>query len=162
MQNQPSLNLQRPFPLLMVPPPITFAVAFAVGVVVQHVMPLALSPVPRGARLAGAALLVAGIVAGLSLAAAFVFRRTTLNPFAEPATFIANGPYRFSRNPMYLSLIVAYCGGVLLYGSLWPLLALIGPVAVLERAVIPREEAQLAATFGESYERYRAQVRRWL
>lgn len=157
-----SLKMERPFPLLMAPPPIIFAVAFGVGAAVERFVPLSVAMLPHGLRAAGLALLAAGVLLGASLGITFLRRRTTLNPFAEPSAFVVAGPYRFSRNPMYLSLVVAYLGGTLIYGSLWPLVLLVVPVAILARTVIPREEAQMAATFGPDYEAYRSRVRRWI
>ena len=89
-------------------------------------------------------------------------RRTTLNPFASPSVLVSRGLYRFSRNPMYLCLIIAYLGAALMIGSAWPLLTLLVPVAVLALTVIPFEEARMREIFGASYQDYYARVRRWL
>ena len=70
------------------------------------------------------------------------------------------GPYRFTRNPMYLGLVFILAGLVLLANALWPLILL--PVVIVRRAVIDREERYLTAKFGEEYLRYLARVRRWL
>lgn len=162
MEQQASSALERPFPLLMVPPPLMFGAAFGLSAALQQAVPVGLDPVPALLRHGGTILLSAGILIALTLAASFLMRRTTLNPFAEPSTFIATGPYRFSRNPMYLGLVIAYVGGILLYGSLWPLLALAAPVAALSRTVVPYEEARMRLRFGDSYDAYCASVRRWI
>jgi protein-S-isoprenylcysteine O-methyltransferase Ste14 len=72
------------------------------------------------------------------------------------------GPYRLSRNPMYLSLVVAYLGGTVLLASPWPFLTLLIPMGILDRVVIPYEEALMRGVFGKEYDAYRARVRRWL
>jgi protein-S-isoprenylcysteine O-methyltransferase Ste14 len=151
----------RPGPLLVVPPPLLFAAAFAAGALFQHFVPFPRAAMPSDIFLGGAAIMVAGLGFGLSLAAGFLTRRTTLKPFADPAVLVARGAYRFSRNPMYLSLIVSYLGGTLMMGSLWPLVLLAVPVAVMARVVIPFEEGRMQATFGAGYRDYRARVRRW-
>ncbi len=160
MQPQAASTIARPFPLLMMPPPLMFGVAFGIGAIVQRIVPVSFGV--GGATLAGAVVLAAGVCLGLSLAATFLMRRTTLNPFADPSVLVARGPYRFSRNPMYLSLIIAYLGAALMFGSVWPLVALPVPVAILIRVVIPFEEARMRTIFGASYQDYCARVRRWL
>ena len=162
MTGQATVRAARPFPLFMAPPPLVFAAAFGVGVLVDRIVPLHPAARVAGAGLAGEVLLAAGVALGLCLAATFLFRRTTLNPFADPSVFVARGLYRVCRNPMYLSLVIAYLGGALMYGSPWPLVTLIAPVTLLARVVIPHEEARMAAAFGDSYRVYSARVRRWL
>jgi protein-S-isoprenylcysteine O-methyltransferase Ste14 len=92
----------------------------------------------------------------------FFRSRTTVIPHGTPSTLIASGPYRFTRNPMYVSLVLIYVGAVLLKAQIWPLLLLPVPVAVVDRAVIPFEEARLREQFGPHYEEYRRRVGRWL
>ena len=162
MQHPTSMIVSRPRAPLMAPPPLFFGVAFGIATLIQAYWPVALSPVPDVLRIIGTFTIVAGAVFALSLVGTFLIRRTTLNPFAEPSVFIAAGPYRLSRNPMYLSVILVYLGGALLFGSLWPLLTLVAPLLILARVVVPFEEAQMAATFGESYRIYSQRVRRWV
>lgn len=139
-----------------------FGVAFALGAAVHHFFPLPEQPIGRSAFLAGVVLLVIGVSMGVSLAISFLVCRTTLNPFAEPSQFVARGPYRISRNPMYLTLVITYLGGALMLGSVWPLLTLLAPVVILSRIVIPFEEAHMLSRFGDDYRDYRGRVRRWL
>ncbi|MBI1359025.1 MAG: DUF1295 domain-containing protein [Alphaproteobacteria bacterium] len=148
-----------PLPLMM-PPPILFALTFAAGALIQW---LAGAP-PRwtSGEIEGFLVLGVAFVFSVVLVAMLLSRRTTLNPFGKPSAFVASGAYRFSRNPMYLALILIYLGGVLAYGSLWPLLLIVFPVMVLDRVVVPYEEQQLTEAFGETYSAYSAKVRRWL
>ncbi len=161
MEHQASMRQRRPMPLFMLPPPLLFGVSFGIGALLHHFVPLPQASLPDGIQIAGLVILACGILLGVSLALTFLIRHTTLNPFADPSIFVAKGPYRLSRNPMYVSLIITYAGGTLLLGSAWPLLTLIMPVAILDRVVIPFEESQMADAFGESYRTYRAKVRRW-
>ncbi len=157
-----SATAPQTFPLFKLPPPMMFGIAFALGAALQHLLPMAGLPFAAAAFDVGAALLAIGVCCGAGLAISFLARRTTLNPFGDPSHLVVRGPYRLSRNPMYLTLVIAYLGGTLMLGSAWPLLTLLGPVAVLSRVVIPVEEAHMLATFGDAYRDYCGRVRRWL
>jgi len=75
---------------------------------------------------------------------------------------VTTGPFRWSRNPLYLAILIIYVGTTLVVDALWPFVLLVPLIALLEWGVIRREERYLARTFGEPYEAYRARVRRWL
>ena len=92
----------------------------------------------------------------------FVRNRTPVNPTRPATRLVTDGPYRFTRNPMYLGMAGAYIGIAVATGVLWALALLPVVVILMDRLVIPREERHLAQTFGEEYERYRGRVRRWL
>lgn len=151
----------RPSPVYMLPPPLYFGLSFGLAMLLQRLVPLALPDF--GARpMLGWLLIAAGIAFGPILAAFFMLRRTTLNPFGSPRRLFEGGVYRLSRNPMYLGVIMIYLGGCLLAGSYWPLLLLIVPLGLLAQIVIPYEEASMRLTFGPAYEDYCHRVRRWL
>jgi protein-S-isoprenylcysteine O-methyltransferase Ste14 len=94
----------------------------------------------------------------------FAKARTTPNPMhPDSATaLVASGPYRLSRNPMYVGDAIALLGIALWLGSVPGLIAVAAFVAFIDRFQIPQEERALAAIFGERYAEYRRQVRRWL
>ncbi len=118
---------------------------------------------PRHLRLPfGTALLAVGIL--LLTSGVRTTRRAgaPINPTRAAHTLITAGPFRFTRNPLYLSLAVIYSGIALLLGALWALLALPFTLLVVSKGVIAPEERYLDATFGEAYRRYQARVRRWL
>jgi protein-S-isoprenylcysteine O-methyltransferase Ste14 len=75
---------------------------------------------------------------------------------------VTTGPFRVSRNPIYLADAIAYLGGTLLIHSWWPLLALPGVLLVIRRKMIDREERYLTERFGDVYREYQVCVRRWL
>jgi protein-S-isoprenylcysteine O-methyltransferase Ste14 len=75
---------------------------------------------------------------------------------------VQRGPYRFSRNPLYLSMILLCVAVAALGNTAWIMLALIPALVVLQRGVIDREEAYLDRKFGAEYRAYRARVRRWI
>ncbi|MCX5796183.1 MAG: isoprenylcysteine carboxylmethyltransferase family protein [Elusimicrobia bacterium] len=102
-----------------------------------------------------------GILAGWSFAW-FLSSRTTLLPHKPSSALITFGPYRFSRNPLYLSSALLYAGVALWFGLLWSLLLLPAALAVVRSYVIAKEESYLERRFGRSYLDYKARVRRWL
>jgi protein-S-isoprenylcysteine O-methyltransferase Ste14 len=72
------------------------------------------------------------------------------------------GPYRFTRNPMYVGLTIAYLGEALLLHQLWPVVLLPLVIAYVHWIVIPLEESKLQEAFGDHYVQYRARVGRWV
>lgn len=84
-------------------------------------------------------------------------------PGNRPTTAIVHaGPYRFSRNPIYLAFSLFQLGLALWINSLWMLIALFASIAVMSFVVIPREERYLASRFPSEYAAYKSAVRRWL
>jgi len=75
---------------------------------------------------------------------------------------VAAGAYRFTRNPVYLGMVLGLIGLAIAFNSLWLLMALVPFALVIRYGVITREEAYLERKFGDVYRRYRARVRRWL
>jgi protein-S-isoprenylcysteine O-methyltransferase Ste14 len=142
-------------------PPLLFAIPFASGALLELLVPIHILP-HRLALVLGAAL--AAVSLAQAAAAAALMRRagTEINPMRPTTALVVTGPFRYTRNPLYVSLTGLYVGGALLLNALWPLLLL--PVALLlvERGVIEREEVYLERKFGDAYRAYRARVRRWL
>src|SRR5215203_7362057 len=87
---------------------------------------------------------------------------TTLRTDKPVSSLVQHGPFRYSRNPGYLSLTMIYAGIAILRNALWAILLLPLVVYVIKREVIEREERYLERTFGEEYVNYKAQVRRWV
>jgi protein-S-isoprenylcysteine O-methyltransferase Ste14 len=104
----------------------------------------------------------AGVVLAFSGLGLFRLEKTTTIPFETATTLVMRGPYRFTRNPMYVGLLLAYVGVAGVNAQLWPILVLPLLVSYLQRTVIPLEEGRLTATFGDKYLSYCASVRRWL
>lgn len=103
-----------------------------------------------------------GVLLILVAAGLFKWRKTTVNPFGEPAVVVREGVYRFSRNPMYLGMLLILFGFGVWLGNILALLLAPGFVWVMTRWYILREEQLLESRFGEEYRIYRRQVRRWL
>jgi protein-S-isoprenylcysteine O-methyltransferase Ste14 len=103
---------------------------------------------------------------GVAVAAAGVwqFRRagTTVLPFGGTSRIVEAGVYKWTRNPMYLGMALAYAGGAFLINSVWPLPFLPVAIVLVQVGVIRREERYLSSKFGDAYEQYRLRVRPWL
>ena len=110
----------------------------------------------------GRVLIGAGIAVMLWAAIAFKRARTTIVPHAPPSALVDTGPFRYSRNPIYLADLVILAGWCLSLGA--PLaLILLAPFAwVLQTRFIQPEEARLTEHLGAPYTAYRDRVRRWI
>jgi protein-S-isoprenylcysteine O-methyltransferase Ste14 len=87
---------------------------------------------------------------------------TTLALNKPVYSLVQDGPFRYSRNPGYLSLAMIYAGIAILRNALWPILLLPLVLVVTQRELIEREERYLERTFGEEYLAYKRRVRRWV
>ena len=142
-------------------PPVYFLLSLAAMGVLHAGVPIA-HLIGEPYRYAGGALIV--LAALLGFWALGLFRRagTGVVPFSEATVLVIAGPYRFTRNPMYLGLAGILAGTALLLGSLTPWLVLPAFMRVIAGRFIAREEAMLEDKFGASYVAYRHAVRRWL
>jgi protein-S-isoprenylcysteine O-methyltransferase Ste14 len=119
-------------------------------------------PIREPYRYAGAVLIVLAFALGFW--ALFLFRRarTGVVPFSEATTLISGGPYRFTRNPMYLGMAGILLGTAVWLGSVTPWLVLPAFMGIITDRFIVPEEAMLERAFGSRYLEYRGAVRRWL
>ena len=124
-------------------------------------LPIA-QPIREPYRYAGAVLIALAVALGFWALALFRRAGTGVVPFSEATTLVVRGPYRFTRNPMYLAMAGILVGTAIWLGSVTPWLVLPAFMALIAERFIAPEEAMLERVFGESYARYRATVRRWL
>lgn len=145
----------------IVRPPWVYLAAIALGLALQGAWPVGLLP-----RAVSASLGTVAVLAALALffAAVRAMRAAgTPVPGDRPTTAIVrSGPYRFSRNPIYLSFSLLQLGVAFWFNSLWLLLTLAPAVALMSLVVIPREERYLETRFPSEYLPYKTAVRRWL
>jgi protein-S-isoprenylcysteine O-methyltransferase Ste14 len=146
------------------PPPFLFVGGLLAGWLLdRRVLPIHLA---QSAGSVVSVVSVVMVVVGLALMGwgFFTFRRagTAIRPFHSASSLVTTGPYRFTRNPMYTGLTIAYVGGALLIDSAWPLILLPAVLVVLFITVIAREERYLSDAFSSEYAAYCARVRRWL
>lgn len=146
------------------PPPLIFLLPLGVGIWLHHLIPLLHVTGTAGTllRRAGAVLVILALLLIGWAMRSFRRMRTSVIPVQPSSALVLLGPYRHTRNPMYLSMTLLYLGMTLWTLALWPLLFLPVILIIMQRAVIGREEAYLARRFGEEYLAYRAQVRRWI
>jgi protein-S-isoprenylcysteine O-methyltransferase Ste14 len=144
-----------------VPPPLFYVAAIAVGAGLRRYLPLAIGG--NAARLVAAWTFVAlfAAIVGWSFLN-FARRRTTIIPNKPANVLVIEGPYRFTRNPMYLGLACLTAGVGLWLNTWWVLILLVPAVVAIDRLVIAREEAYLRRRFGAAYDAFTSRVRRWI
>jgi protein-S-isoprenylcysteine O-methyltransferase Ste14 len=148
--------------LLHVPVPWVFVLTYLIGVVLEHVHHGTISPTAAlVSTKTGAVLFAVGaVIAGWGLVL-FHRAKTTTVPGKLSGKLVTRGPYRFTRNPMYVGLILAYLGEAGLMKQIWPVVLLPFTIAYIHWTVIPVEEAKLEEAFPDEYKQYRSQVQRW-
>ncbi|HCJ27952.1 MAG TPA: isoprenylcysteine carboxylmethyltransferase family protein [Pseudomonas sp.] len=143
------------------PPPLVYLVFIGCAWGLARWVPLDLPP-HELATYSGWVLIALGVLLMVWAACEMFRHHTTLNPYGKPSSLLQSGPFRFSRNPIYLADTLVYCGIALLLASLWPWLLLPLLIASMQRTVIVHEEHLLTRLFGDQYRAYRRRVRRWL
>lgn len=152
---------KRDTPGVIAPPPLIYLVAVIIGLVLRYLAPTAF--LSRGLDYTLGAVLIV-IAVGIFLWGVRVMRRagTSLKTTVPTTALVTTGPFRFSRNPLYVSLTLFYLGIAMAAQSLWALALLFVVLAVMQRGVIDREERYLEHKFGAEYVRYKERVRRWI
>ncbi|MDH4064169.1 MAG: isoprenylcysteine carboxylmethyltransferase family protein, partial [Acidobacteriota bacterium] len=145
---------------VVAPPPLIYALPLLAGLFLQWWRPLHVVSAPF-ALVAGATCAVLGLV-GIPAIVAFRRAGTSFLPWKTSTALVTNGPFRFTRNPMYLGMTLLYGGVSLWMNAAWPLFFLPIVLVVMNYGVIAREERYLTALFGEEYRAYCQQVRRWI
>jgi protein-S-isoprenylcysteine O-methyltransferase Ste14 len=148
-------------PSIIAPPPLIYLAGFGVGLLLDLVFPLPL--LPEGlARILGW-LLISAALLSIALSLRVLFQAgTPVDPYKPTTVLVMDGPFRYSRNPLYLSLTAMYTGVAMLMNVLWLILLLPLILWIIQRGVIAREEEYLERKFGEEYRRYKARTPRWL
>jgi protein-S-isoprenylcysteine O-methyltransferase Ste14 len=139
---------------LALPGVVAFAIPLAIGLNQRHSIPLRPLSWP---------ILVAGVsVLAWCVIEFYIAGRGTLAPWAPPNRLVSSGPYRFSRNPMYVGVALILISWAVLFSSL--ILTVYAAIVLLafHIRVIAGEEPSLARTFGADWQSYRTRVPRWL
>lgn len=146
---------------VIAPPPLIVAIPLIAGLVANWMRPLPMFSGPAGIWIG-----IILVMTGLSLIATGVVEfsraKTAVVPFSPTTAIVSSGPFRFSRNPLYLGFVLIYIGVSLAANTWWPLFLLPLAILVLQRGVIDREERYLERKFGTGYTDYKARVRRWI
>jgi protein-S-isoprenylcysteine O-methyltransferase Ste14 len=147
-------------PGVLARPPFIYGGAFLVVLVLRWFRPMPILTQPV-ALWAGFALLALGIGIALWGRKAMRAAGTNIDPMLPTTAIVASGPFRFSRNPLYLGLTLVYLGLTLVANTWWGIVVLIPLLFIMHRGVVLREERYLEGKFGESYREYRRAVRRY-
>lgn len=149
-------------PQVIIRPPLGWALAIVAGLALNWLIPLPFVPATMAAGWLGGAVFVVALALG-AWAITTITRAGSNVPTNMPTTSVVDtGPYRFTRNPIYVGMIIALVGLAIAFDSLWLLVTLVPFVLVIRYGVVAREEAYLERRFGDVYRGYRARVRRWL
>jgi len=142
-------------------PPVLVLVHLVAAFLLTWLLPFPAS-LPTIVEVFGAALVLAGLALAFTAVHQMTLAHTTLDPHGSVSVIVTSGPYRFSRNPIYLGFVFTLIGIPLALGSLWG--AVLSPVLVMamNALVIRYEEVYLERKFGEGYAGYKSRVRRWL
>ncbi len=146
---------------ISIPPPVIYMAALLIGLGLNY-----LSPIPLLSN--GWSYIIGGVFIVVNImimpSVLFRFRRagTTFDVRKAASVLITKGPYRFSRNPSYVSLTLVYLGIGFCLNNGWILLLVVPVVLIMDLWVVRREERHLEEKFGEEYLRYKSTVRRWL
>ncbi len=153
--------MSKPFSKPKVLPLAWMSMALMASYALDRWYPIA-TVIPRPFHWAGLALTVPGLALLFHSAVLFIRQKTGLLPFSEASSLVSSGLYRFSRNPMYLGMLVFLLGVALFLGSVSALYPVIVFGWIIHYRFIRNEELFLAERFGEEYKAYRKKVRRWI
>ena len=145
----------------LVRPPLVYLASLVVGTLIQLLRPAPFIPVALAAPV-GIILVVIAIALFTSSAGKFRAAGTPVPARKPTMAIVRTGPYRFSRNPIYLAFSLLQLGVAIWVNSLWLLATLIGAMALIHYVVIPKEEQYLERRFGAEYLDYKSSVRRWI
>jgi protein-S-isoprenylcysteine O-methyltransferase Ste14 len=147
-----------------VKPPLLFLAAVAIGLLLSFTLPIgpALGSANGRAALVGLIFVVLGFVLAAFSVRTFTRAGADIVPGNPATVLVTHGPYRVTRNPIYIGFILAYFGIAVLATSVWMLLILVPVLIILQKGVVQREEAYLERKFGEAYAKYKTRVPRWL
>lgn len=146
---------------LPLPPPFIVLGFLIAGLIVSALFPIDLLPIAPRISIGG--LLVSiGLFIAASAIRLMTRARTPVDPFEPTSAIVSEGPYRFSRNPIYLALALAYLGIAIALNAVWAIAWWPIMLIVLTQVVIVREEKYLEGKFGAVYTQYKSKVRRWI
>ncbi len=164
------IQVDQDSPRVRFPPPLIYLGALLLGIAVDRAIATrfglaSLQGLGLDANVrVWIAVLVLGAGLVIGLLAAGLFRRagTDVKPWRSSTALVTDGPYRWTRNPMYLGMALIYFGLAIAADSLAALLLLIPVVIIMQTQVIAREERYLEGKFGDEFHSYKSRVRRWL
>lgn len=159
--SEPCLQEDRHGPGVRLHPPVIFGISILGGIGLDKVYPLGM---PYGLQdsIAGYCIIAAALAIALWALIQFLREGTDVRPDRPDTALITTGPYRYSRNPLYIVLVLIQVTAALWLDTLWVLLLTPASIVVISRYAIRREECYLEKLFGQQYLDYKKRVRRWL
>jgi protein-S-isoprenylcysteine O-methyltransferase Ste14 len=145
---------------VLAPPPLVYLAALLAAAALERWQPLPFLP-ESVERWVAVACFLPGLII-IPAVVAFDGAGTRPEPWKPTTALVTNGPYRFSRNPMYLGFTFIYLAAIAWMNAGWGLVLLPAVLVTMLVGVIAREEAYLERRFGSAYQEYRRRVRRWL
>jgi protein-S-isoprenylcysteine O-methyltransferase Ste14 len=142
-------------------PPTCLLIALFAMIILALFLPVTRF-IPQPWNLTGIVPLIAGMAMNLAADRAFKQAGTTVKPYQESSVLITDGVYQFSRNPMYLGFVLILLGLALLLAALSPFIVIILYAVAMDQIFIRVEERMLAEKFGDQWDNYRVNVRKWL
>lgn len=142
-------------------PPLLYAVAFVIVLLLRWFAPMRILG-PAVALWLGLAFVASGIGIAIWGRRTMQAAGTNIDPSRPTTAIVDSGPFRYSRNPLYLALTLLYLGLSLAFNTWWCIVVLVPLLIIMHRGVVLREERYLAQKFGERYRQYRSRVRRYL
>ncbi len=158
------MNVEKHFvdsPHVNVPPPVIFATGFITAYILERVFPLLLF-IGYPFKLVGWFFGIVSMLIAISGVIVMLRARTNIHPHRAANHLVSGGPFRFSRNPLYLSQVLLTIAAALYLDICWAFLTLAPVVIIIQNYVIRREENHLEAKFGAEYLQYKRRTRRWI
>jgi protein-S-isoprenylcysteine O-methyltransferase Ste14 len=152
---------ESPAPRVRVMPPVYLLAAIVAMAALDWLLPVG-AALPTPWRWLGLSPLIGGLLFGGLAAIRFRKHQTTIKPGQVSKLLMTDGPYRFTRNPIYVGMVLVLAGVALLLGGIAAWFVLPVFIWLIARNVIPVEESMLEKRFGQEYHDYRARVRRWI
>jgi protein-S-isoprenylcysteine O-methyltransferase Ste14 len=162
MMNNLNANQAMENPGVKILPPIIYFIFFFAGIILGRIFPLPFFVSFLARLIIGWPIALASLAVVLLAMKEFRSAHTTIRPDRSVSSLITTGIFTRTRNPLYLSLLLLYCGVSIFLGAWWPIILVPLLVATMNSYVIGREERYLAERFGLFYRNYRTRVRRWI
>lgn len=155
-------TMENDHPDVLALPPLIYFGFFCLGLILEFFWRTRIFATLPSRISIGAALVIAGFQLGYRAFREFKRADTNVEVYRPATSLVTSGPYRWTRNPIYIGLTSAYMGAALLADSLWVLGLLAPALVIVHYGVVLREEEYLRAKFGQPYQQYQASVKRWL
>lgn len=156
--------MTRTGPNIAVYPPAVSVIAPLVAIALEWLVPLGLLPAAGTLAIVVPGIVLLGLAGWLAVSGERAFRAagTNVDPKQPVLKLVRSGPYRFTRNPMYLGMVLLQVGLALTFSLDWSVLGAALVFVLLHFGVVVREEAYLTDLFGQDYQAFLTQTRRWL